>query len=82
LQPGRRRLKMAQLNESKLNQFVGKMLGDLGGAFSVPTVRIGVSAFPITYATRLDTVRKLQGMSSSMRLWGWPSRMACRVTRM
>jgi hypothetical protein len=33
---------MAQLNESKLNQFVGKMLGDLGGAFSVPTVRIGV----------------------------------------
>jgi 2-polyprenyl-3-methyl-5-hydroxy-6-metoxy-1,4-benzoquinol methylase len=25
----------------KLNQLVGKMLGDLGGAFSVPTVRIG-----------------------------------------
>jgi SAM-dependent methyltransferase len=25
----------------KLNQLIGKMLGDLGGAFSVPTVRIG-----------------------------------------
>src|SRR4249920_3079244 len=32
---------MAQLDENKLHQFVGKMLGDLGGAFSVPTVRIG-----------------------------------------
>jgi hypothetical protein len=29
---------MAQLDENKLNAFVGKMLGDLGGAFSVPTV--------------------------------------------
>jgi 2-polyprenyl-3-methyl-5-hydroxy-6-metoxy-1,4-benzoquinol methylase len=28
-------------NSEKLNQLVGKMLGDLGGAFSVPTVRIG-----------------------------------------
>ena len=32
---------MAQLNENKLNEFVGKMLGDLVGAFSVPTVRLG-----------------------------------------
>lgn len=32
---------MTQLNEKKLNEFVGKMLGDLGGAFSVPTVRLG-----------------------------------------
>jgi 2-polyprenyl-3-methyl-5-hydroxy-6-metoxy-1,4-benzoquinol methylase len=32
---------MAQLDENKLNEFVGKMLGDLGGAFSVPTVRLG-----------------------------------------
>lgn len=29
------------LNEAKLNEFVGKMLGDLGGAMSVPTTRIG-----------------------------------------
>ena len=33
---------MAQLDENKLNAFVGKMLGDLGGAFSVPTVRLGL----------------------------------------
>ena len=33
---------MAQLDEKKLNAFIGKMLGDLGGAFSVPTVRVGL----------------------------------------
>ena len=33
---------MTQLDEAKLNAFVGKMLGDLGGAFSVPTVRLGL----------------------------------------
>jgi len=32
---------MAQLDEDKLHSFVGKMLGDLGGAMSVPTARIG-----------------------------------------
>ena len=32
---------MADLDENKLNDLVGKMLGDLGGAFSVPTVRLG-----------------------------------------
>lgn len=32
---------MSGINEEKLHAFVGKMLGDLGGAFSVPTVRIG-----------------------------------------
>ena len=29
------------VDESKLNAFIGKMLGDLGGAFSVPMVRMG-----------------------------------------
>jgi SAM-dependent methyltransferase len=29
------------VDEDKLNQLIGKMLGDLGGAFSVPMVRIG-----------------------------------------
>ena len=29
------------MNEAKLNEFVGKTLADLGGAFSVPLVRIG-----------------------------------------
>ena len=33
---------MAQLDENKLHAFIGKMLGDLGGAFSVPTVRLGL----------------------------------------
>lgn len=28
-------------DETKLNEFVGRMLGDLGGAVSVPLVRIG-----------------------------------------
>ena len=33
---------MAQaINEDRLNAFIGKMLGDLGGAMSVPTVRLG-----------------------------------------
>jgi len=29
------------MDETKLHEFVGRMLGDLGGAFSVPMVRIG-----------------------------------------
>jgi hypothetical protein len=29
------------MDEAKLNQFVAKTLADLGGAFSVPLVRIG-----------------------------------------
>ena len=32
---------MTEFEVAKLNAFVGKMLGDLGGAFSVPTIRIG-----------------------------------------
>lgn len=32
---------MNELNHERLHEFVMKMLGDLGGAFSVPTVRIG-----------------------------------------
>jgi 2-polyprenyl-3-methyl-5-hydroxy-6-metoxy-1,4-benzoquinol methylase len=32
---------MNDISGDKLNALVGKMLGDLGGAFSVPTVRIG-----------------------------------------
>ena len=29
------------VDDTKLNQFIGKILGDLGGAFSVPMVRMG-----------------------------------------
>jgi hypothetical protein len=31
---------MSEVDGDKLNGRVGRMLGDLGGAFSVPTVRI------------------------------------------
>lgn len=30
------------IDEAKLHAFIGKMLGDLGGAMSVPTVRVGL----------------------------------------
>lgn len=33
---------MADVDMTRLHTFIGKMLGDLGGAMSVPTVRIGV----------------------------------------
>ncbi|NWH07791.1 MAG: methyltransferase domain-containing protein [Alphaproteobacteria bacterium] len=33
---------MTQPQEDRLNQLIGRMLGDLGGAFSVPTVRMGL----------------------------------------
>jgi len=33
---------MTAIDPERLNNLVGKMLGDLGGAFSVPTVRIGL----------------------------------------
>ncbi|NTZ43970.1 SAM-dependent methyltransferase, partial [Altererythrobacter sp. SALINAS58] len=33
---------MTEPDPDTLNELVGKMLGDLGGAFSVPTVRIGL----------------------------------------
>ena len=54
---------MADVNPDTLNLLVGKMLGDLGGAFSVPTVRIGLrlglfaslhSAGPATAASLAD----------------------------
>lgn len=34
---------MTQVDETKLNELVGRVLGDLGGAVSVPLVRIGDS---------------------------------------
>ena len=33
---------MTEVNPDKLNALVGKMLGDLGGAYSVPTTRLGL----------------------------------------
>ena len=47
---------MVQLDENKLHSFVGKMLGDLGGAFSVPTVRIGLRLGLFTALHRVGPV--------------------------
>ena len=33
----------AKVDENKLNQFIGQMLGDLGGASSVAMVRLGAA---------------------------------------
>jgi Methyltransferase domain/Rv2258c-like winged HTH domain len=33
---------MPEVNQEKLHALIGKMLGDLGGAFSVPTAQIGI----------------------------------------
>lgn len=41
LAANRRELDMKQLDETTLNELVGRVLGDLGGAVSVPLVRIG-----------------------------------------
>ena len=32
---------MTQVDDARLGELVGRVLGDLGGAFSVPLVRIG-----------------------------------------
>src|SRR3546814_18972924 len=39
---------MTQLDEATLNDLVGRVLGDLGGAVSVPLVRIGDALGPYT----------------------------------
>ena len=52
---------MAEVNPDTLNAFVGKMLGDLGGAFSVPTVRIGfrLGLFDALHSTGPATAAEL-----------------------
>jgi len=52
---------MAAIDQGKLHTFVGKMLGDLGGAFSVPTVRIGLrlGLFEALHAGGPATAREL-----------------------
>ena len=43
---------MAETDETKLNELIGKMLGDLGGAFSVPTVRLGFRLWSFRRSSR------------------------------
>ena len=54
---------MAEVNPDTLNALVGKMLGDLGGAFSVPTVRIGfrLGLFRSLHADGAATAGELAG---------------------
>jgi len=58
---------MPELDETKLNTFIGKMLGDLGGAVSVPTVRLGMrlglfDALAKAPATSADLARRADGL--------------------
>jgi 2-polyprenyl-3-methyl-5-hydroxy-6-metoxy-1,4-benzoquinol methylase len=52
---------MAEVNTETLNTLIGKMLGDLGGAFSVPTVRIGfrLGLFESLHSTGSATAAEL-----------------------
>lgn len=52
---------MSELDSETLNALVGKMLGDLGGAFSVPTVRIGfrLGLFGSLHSTGAATAAQL-----------------------
>ena len=43
---------MTDIDNDRLNALVGKMLGDLGGAFSVPTVRHRLPAGAVRCAAR------------------------------
>jgi len=57
----------AAIDEAKLHDFVGKMLGDLGGAMSVPTVRIGLrlglfDALAGSPATAAELARRAGGL--------------------
>lgn len=66
---------MAQLDEAALNALVGKMLGDLGGAFSVPTARIGfrLGLFEALHdggpATAIDLAARLGLAERPVREW-------------
>jgi len=57
----------AAIDDAKFHAFVGKMLGDLGGAMSVPTVRLGLrlglfDALADASATAADLARRAGGL--------------------
>ena len=71
---------MAAIDEAKLHEFVGRMLGDLGGATSVALVRIGDAlglyralrdggpATSAEFAARIDHVRRRRHREGRHRL--------------
>ena len=60
---------MSDIDNDKLGALVGKMLGDLGGAFSVPTARIGYRLGLFEASFILENVRHVpDGMRESERI--------------
>ena len=57
---------MSEIDGDKLNALVGKMLNDLGGAFSVPTVRIGfnLGLFDSLFSSGPATAEELAARTS------------------
>lgn len=69
---------MSQINEQKFHAFIGKMLGDLGGAFSVPTTRIG---FRLGLFEALNAVGPATAADLAARAGGLaPRAVMCRPT--
>lgn len=66
---------MTEANPDTLNLLVGKMLADLGGAFSVPTVRIGIrlglfdSLHSVGPATSTELATRLELAERYVREW-------------
>ena len=52
---------MNQIDNDKLGALVGKMLGDLGGAFSVPPS--ASASGPVSLIVSIDTVRRVSPIS-------------------
>ena len=57
----------AAIDDAKFHAFVGKMLGDLGGAMSVPTVRLGLrlglfDALAVAPASAAELARRAGGL--------------------
>lgn len=59
---------MADVDMNRLHQMVGKMLGDLGGAYSVPTARIGfrLGLFDALYAQGAATAAELAARAGGL----------------
>jgi ubiquinone/menaquinone biosynthesis C-methylase UbiE len=59
---------MTEVNQEELHTFVGKMLGDLGGAFSVPTARLGfrLGLFEALYTGGAATAAELASRAGGL----------------
>lgn len=64
----------------ELRSFTACLLAEVKAQAIV--IELAVSARSLPYAAMLDGWLKRQGMRSSMALFGWPSRIARRVSAM